>query len=1325
MNHYKVLLSTLLLSLLVPDYLTGQQFIEISEELGITDYFDDFNSIGGGTAFFDYDADGDDDLYVTGGRNADALYRNNGDGTFTDVTEESGLDLTAIYFTTGVTTGDIDNDGYREIFVTTFGFVTNLAPNKRNLLFKNMGDGTFQEITPQANVSLASRSVSATFLDHDQDGFLDIYVVNYVDRTRFEFGSNGEVVGFDHDCYENQLYHNNGNSTFTEASHQLGLADIGCGLAVTNTDYDMDGDADIYAINDFGHFVSPNQMYVNNLETGVFDILPLNNDINIGLYGMGIAMADYDLDQDYDYYVSNLGSNALLNNNGTGDFENVSMEAGVDNTSTVNDLLVTSWGNAFVDIDNNIYEDLLVANGHIPAAEFIATDQEDPNKIYYNNGDNTFTDISDLAGFNNPNKARGLVYSDYDMDGDVDIFVHVMRSDSFPEAHTLFYRNDLVSDNNWVQFRLEGTTANRDAIGAQVKVFVDDLVLLREIWGGGSHASQSSSVAHFGLAENDAIDSVQVVWPGGDLETFHGLSINERHHLIQNTQAQVRIDFIVDMTFQETTAAGIFLKITDSDGNAQRKLMYSPFQNGFYSTSFVEAPGFNGTYTILNGDCLDESCAEDLSEQDCTGVTIEFDRILEPILEDTTINLCFGICAGIPCQSTVDSFAVNFLVNTAPLDEDLQDIYLVGISPDGSRLPMSDDDGDGRYEISVNLEENFSGYYAYANGDCADLSCVEDLSGQGCTDPIFDNFRFLPPLTQDTSVNACFAVCNTDSCFVPVDTFTIQINLNMTNEDQNPTGVFIVGDIFGATPGITPLFDGNDDGIFTNFFEVPENTSFYYTFVNGITCPGTECYEDLSGQACADPEQNNFRFFGPLTEDTILDICFGECQLAACLPSTDSVDVTFQLNMATVDTSPDGVYWLNDFDPPGEFQLTDVDGDDIYTMTIRRPEGFSTYYSFTNGLCSDLSCREDLEGQDCGDLFELNYRLLDPVFSDTVLNLCYGECDLANCIAPIDSVDIQINVNMVAVDVAVDGVFLVEDFFGAPGAYPLEDPDGDGVYSTILRQPEGFSSFYRFANGNCPDLTCLEDLTGQNCGPTNPDDNRWISPVLQDTVINTCFGECTPDLDCTLPPDPVEVVFTVNLANDPPNPGGVYLTGNFGLTENDFAMTNNGIDSVWTTTVPITPGQYYYRFINGTPAAGTPETLVEDVTDECSELVDGVRLRPVEVIADQPVVLDTVCFNLCSQCDLINSLDGTLAELLTLELQPNPARDFSRLICRNAPWADKQIQLINAMGQVVATFQLSAGEQELRLNTASLSPGMYWVTVEVEGRRLVKKLIVQ
>jgi len=1300
----------------------GQQFSEISEELGMMEQFQDWTSIGGGAAFFDYDNDGDDDLYFTGGKASDKLYRNNGDGTFTDVTEASGLQLTATYFTTGVTIGDIDNDGYRDIFVTTFGFVNSLGPDKRNLLYKNMGDGTFQEIGPLANLSNAARSVSATFLDHDQDGFLDLYVVNYVDRVRFLYDEDGVLSGFDHDCYENFFFHNNGNSTFTEVAHQLNLEDAGCGLAIVNTDYDMDGDADLYLANDFGEFIVTNQMYINNLNTGVFDTIPEENDINIGFYGMGIAVGDYDLDQDFDYYVSNLGPNALLNNDGNGQFTNVAEQAGVTNATTVNNLLVTSWGTAFADIDNNLYEDLFVSNGHIPAAEFIATDTIDPNKLFYNNGDNTFTDISNVAGFNTPEKCRGLAYSDFDNDGDIDVFVNVMPNSAFPEAHVRFYRNDLMNDNNWVQISLEGTRCNRDAIGATIKVFVDDLVLLREISGGGSHASQNSTTAHFGLADHTIIDSVQVVWPGGEAESFYDLPINQRHHLIQGLEPRVRINFNVDMSFQEESPIGVFLKMTDAEGDVKSKLMYAPFEDGMYSVSFLQEPGFSGYYTILNGFCPDESCGEDLSEEGCDDLTTDFKRLLEPVFSDTTINLCFGICSGVPCQSTVDSFNVHFTVNTAPLDEDLEAIFIRGISPNGQDLPMSDPEGDGTYELSINLADGFSAYYTYVNGECSDESCAEDLSGQGCTDEINNYYRFLPTLTQDTMLTACFGVCNTDSCFAPIDTFRLLINLNMTNQDLNPTGVFIIGDFFGL-PGTTPLYDGDSDGIYTNFFDLPEGFSTYYSFTNGSNC-GTSCYEDLSDQSCANADENNFRFFGPLTADTVLNLCFGDCQLAACLPPTDSVDITFELNMAMVETSPEGVYWLNDFGNPGEFSLTDPEEDDIYSITIRRPAGYSTYYTFTNGLCADQSCREDLEDQDCADPFELNYRFLEPVLSDTALSLCFGSCETANCVAPIDSVDIQININTVALDqVSPEGIFLVEGLFGAPGTYPLTDIDGDGVYSTTIRQPEGFNSFYSFTNGLCPDLSCKEDLTGQDCGPPNANNNRWLPPVMQDTVINTCFAECIPDLDCTLPPATTPVTFGFR---DPlSGESAVFLTGEFGLPDNEFELIESPAGSGdWFVTLDLLPDTYYYRFGTGTPMNGIPETFAIGQADTCTVDLSGERFRVITV-EDTALELEPVCFELCFSCEIVDNVTNPMPGIQRFQIQPNPTNGAT-MLSWEAIGADRiQIRLISTIGQVIEQFDMPAGVDQLFLSTHTLPTGIYWVSLETERGYMTRKLVVQ
>ena len=1322
-------LQLVLLFLLSPLVLGAQTtFTEISGDLGMEYNFDHFNYIGGGVAFFDYDGDGDEDYYFTGGINADQLYRNEGDGTFTNVSEGIGLDATATYFTVGVTTGDIDNDGFREIFVTTFGFSNSFSPFRRDLLFKNNGDGTFTEIGALANISSVARSVSATFVDHDQDGFLDIYIVNYVDRVRFVFGSDGEIDGFDHDCFENFFYHNNGDLTFTPVEAELQVNDDGCGLAVTNLDFDQDGDADIYTINDFGQFVVSNQVYLNEPSTGVYDRLVVDdNDINIGLYGMGVAWGDYDLDEDYDYYISNIADNALLNNDGNLHFTDVANAAGVENDFTENNLRVTSWGNAFADIDNDLYEDLFVANGYIPAAPFIATDSIDPNKLFYNNGDGTFTDISTASGFDSPEWGRGLAYADYDQDGDLDVFVNVLKDENNP-SNVKLYRNELDNDNNWVQIKLEGTHSNRDAIGSSLELYVTDgPKLLRHVSGGGSHASQHSSISHFGLADFTAIDSVVVRWPNGQEETFTDLAINQRHTLVEASTPLVRIEFNLDMSFQIASDEGVFVEITDEQGGMTRHLMYSPFQDDQYIVFVNRPPGFSGHYQFRNGNCADDSCAEDLSEEGCGDPAMEYARILAPVANDTIVNACFGICPGLVCQSTVDSFQVHFSVNAVTLDEILGEnpIYLVGISPDDVPLEMGAPDGDGRYDLSLTLPEEFSAYYTYSNGICADSTCYEDLSGQGCTDPAFDDFRYLPPLTQDTSLNACFGICNSDSCFAPIDTFTVQINLNMTNEDLNPTGVFIVGDFFGP-PGATPMFDGNDDGIFTNFFQIPEDFVSSFAFSNGSNCPDGSCIEDLSGQSCADPDQNNYRTFPMISADTVLTFCFGACDTDACLPTPDSVALTINVNMAAAGgASPDGVYWLNDFSPPGTYPMTDPDGDDIYTITLQQPFGYTDYFSFANGLCPDLSCLEDIDGQGCADPFELNYRLLEPIFSDTTLNLCFGSCDADNCVAPIDSFEIQFNLSMAAVDVAPDGVFLAEGLFGAPGTYELTDPDGDQIYTLTIREAEGFSSFYSFTNGNCPDLSCDEDLSGQDCGPPNAGNNRWLPPLSQDTIINTCFAECVPDLNCTLPPQPVSVSFGLH---DPLNEAeAVYLSGDFGLTETEFPMTEMVPgDGEWFVSLDLLPGTYQYRFGLGEPMSGVLEAFAGGQADSCTVDVNGQRFRSITV-EDTPLELTPVCFESCVYCEIIDNTIDPTADSWTFELQPNPAsaQTLVHWSGKHSIFEEVEVQLMNAVGQQLHTYRLNRGQNQLLLNTADLASGFYLIQVSIGESKAVKKLIIR
>ncbi len=518
-----------------PIILQAQYFTNANSIAGIDHFHEHRSHIGGGACFFDYDLDGDEDLYMTGGLSKDHLYRNNGDGTFTNVTDQAGFLKTESYNTISVVSGDIDNDGYRELFITTREDLFNFQPS-RNLYYKNNGNGTFTEISQLVGFNEEAFSAGATFMDANQDGFLDLFVINYVESSGFTYDENNEVNGFAHICYENYFYLNNGDGTFNEMGATLGVNDTGCSLGVTATDYDMDDDVDIYLANDFGEFIVPNLMYENQYPNLNFNDVSASTGADIGLYGMGLAVGDYDLDGDFDYYISNLGRNVLIENGPNNQFTDVTNPAGVTNTYSSEGLgfLTTSWGTAFLDYNNDRHPDLFVCNGQIPAAEFINTGALDPNKLYLNNGNKTFTDISAAAGIDDVQKGRGMAYSDYDQDGDLDIVTVVINRDIYEAPNSILYRNDVGNSNNWIQFKLEGVQCNRDAYGCKVRVHTNGLELVQEVSGGSSHASQNSSILHFGLQNATSVDMVEIDWLGGDTETFYNVPANQLHHYVEN-----------------------------------------------------------------------------------------------------------------------------------------------------------------------------------------------------------------------------------------------------------------------------------------------------------------------------------------------------------------------------------------------------------------------------------------------------------------------------------------------------------------------------------------------------------------------------------------------------------------------------------------------------------------------------------------------------------------------------------------------------------------------------------------------------------------------
>ncbi|MDO5977820.1 FG-GAP-like repeat-containing protein [Flavivirga spongiicola] len=524
----------------------SQTFQRLDQASGIDHVFDEFGHMGGGCVFFDYNNDGWEDLYLTSGLSKDKLYRNLGNGTFVEV-PSAGFEITKNFYTTAAVSGDINNDGYRDLFVTTWNGKGNLGDFERNLLFINNGNGTFSERGLTSGLLEKSFTMGASLIDYNKDSFLDIYAVNYIKERRFTYNAEGEITGFDHDCFENLFYENNGDGTFTEKSAALGIDNSGCALAVIPTDFDQDDDQDLYIANDFGAYILSNALYQNNYPNASFSDVSSVSQTNVGIYAMGIAYGDIDKDSDFDYYVTNLGRNVLLENNGSSVFLDITANAAVENTNTSEfggNALTTGWGTAFLDINNDSWLDLFVANGRVPSS-FLPTGESDPNKLYLNNGDSTFSDISTSAGIDDPRRGRGMAYCDFDKDGDLDIMVVVQEMNGDLNSKSTFFVNQLnpnnSNDKNWVQFNLEGVSINKDAMGAKVILTVNGEKLIQEVHGQGSHCSQHSLVLHFGLAANTVIDSAEIIWSSSSKQTFLNVETNHRY-ILKEGDSTLQID---------------------------------------------------------------------------------------------------------------------------------------------------------------------------------------------------------------------------------------------------------------------------------------------------------------------------------------------------------------------------------------------------------------------------------------------------------------------------------------------------------------------------------------------------------------------------------------------------------------------------------------------------------------------------------------------------------------------------------------------------------------------------------------------------------------
>jgi enediyne biosynthesis protein E4 len=488
-------------------------------------------SMSGGVALFDYDNDGYLDIFFVNSltvellkankKTRSVLYRNNRDGTFSDVTDKARVG--DVGWGMGCAVGDFNNDGFDDLYVTSIG------PDH---LFKNNGNGTFTDVTQEAGVSDPRFSTGAAFLDYDNDGRLDLFVTNYVG---FDI-NNLPAFGKDPSCQfkgvpvqcgprglpgaGDSLFRNNGDGTFTDVSKKAGVADSKgyYGLDVVGSDFDGDGWIDIFVANDS----TPNFLYHNN-GNGTFSEIGFESGTALDKNGneqgcMGVTLGDYNHDGLLDMFITNFDDeyNVLYRNAGRGSFVDVSHESGLAMIS----LPYVGWGTKFFDYDNDGWLDLFVANGHA----YPQRDRYRQRKLLHrNNRDGTFSEVAAQFGsaLMEERASRGTAFGDIDNDGDVDIVVNDL--DSAPQL----LRNDGGSKNNWILVKTIGVKSNRNGIGAKVKVVSGDLTQLDEVRSGGSYVSQNDLKLHFGLEKRTSVDLIQVRWPSGAVDTLTNVSVNK------------------------------------------------------------------------------------------------------------------------------------------------------------------------------------------------------------------------------------------------------------------------------------------------------------------------------------------------------------------------------------------------------------------------------------------------------------------------------------------------------------------------------------------------------------------------------------------------------------------------------------------------------------------------------------------------------------------------------------------------------------------------------------------------------------------------------
>jgi hypothetical protein len=494
-------------------------------------------TLGSGCAFLDYDGDGWQDILLINGmdwpghkrqRSTLRLYRNEQDGTFSDVTRKAGLDVEM--YGLGVAVGDYNNDGFPDILITCMG---------QNRLFKNTGKGTFIDVTQKSGLGRRQAlSTSALWFDFDRDGLLDLFVCNYVkwspDHDVFCSLDGKHKSYCTPEAYRGEtcwIFHNRGDGTFEDVTASSGIFDSSSkSLGVALLDHDQDGWPDLLVTND----TQPNKLYRNN-HNGTFKDVAVEAGIAFSSdgkarAGMGVDVGDFENSGRAGVAITNFDNEmiGLYRASGNGTFEDIATHAGVGLPSKT----TLGFGCLLADLNLDGALDLLAANGHIDDTVRNIRGNvgyAQPPQLFLNDGKGRFTDLSSGAGdgFRQPKVARGLAYGDFDRDGDLDILMTTNRGPAY------LYRNDQLAGNRSIRFKLQGTQSNRDAIGASVRIEAGGSSQARLVKSGSSYLSQSELPVTFGLGRRDKVERVVIQWPNGRTEEYKNLTAGQQYTCIE------------------------------------------------------------------------------------------------------------------------------------------------------------------------------------------------------------------------------------------------------------------------------------------------------------------------------------------------------------------------------------------------------------------------------------------------------------------------------------------------------------------------------------------------------------------------------------------------------------------------------------------------------------------------------------------------------------------------------------------------------------------------------------------------------------------------